>query len=49
MQIIEVKDNSAIADFHKVAYQIYKDDPNWIAPLEVMVDSTFDPKKERVL
>ncbi len=45
MQIIEVKDRSSVRAFHKIAHQIYKDDPNWIAPLEVMVDSTFDPQK----
>jgi hypothetical protein len=45
MQIIEVKDKTSVAAFHRVAYQIYQDDPNWIAPLEVMVDSTFDPQK----
>lgn len=43
MQIIEIKDKSTVAAFHRVARDIYRDDPNWIAPLEVMVDQTFDP------
>lgn len=45
MQIIEVKDKSAVAEFHKIANRIYAGDNCWIPPLEVMVDSYFDPKK----
>lgn len=49
MQIIEVKDNSSVAAFHKLPHMIYKDDRNWIAPLEVMADGAFDPKKNAFL
>jgi hypothetical protein len=45
MQVIEVRDKSSVKAFHRVAHYIYRDDPNWIAPLEVMVDSIFDPEK----
>jgi hypothetical protein len=45
MQIIEVKDTAEIKAFHQIAYEIYKGDPNWIAPLEAIADSAFDPKK----
>ena len=45
MQIIEVKDKSTVAAFHKVAHLIYKGDPNWIPSLEVLADSAFDPSK----
>lgn len=45
MQIVEVKDNITKKAFHKVAHDIYKDDPNWVPPLEVMTDNAFDPKK----
>lgn len=45
MQIIEVKDKQTRKAFHKAAYEIYKGDDNWVPPLEVMVDSAFDPDK----
>jgi len=31
--------------FHNVAKDIYKGDPNWVPPLEVMIDNAFDPAK----
>ncbi|MCK9641298.1 MAG: GNAT family N-acetyltransferase [Prolixibacteraceae bacterium] len=49
MQIIEVKERSAIKAFHRVAHQIYKGDKNWITPLEGMVDGAFDPKQNAFL
>lgn len=45
MQIIEVKDNITRKVFHLLAREIYKGDPNWVPPLEVMIDSAFDPLK----
>ncbi len=45
MQVIEVREKSQVRAFHRVAHLIYKDDPAWITPLEVMADSAFDPKK----
>lgn len=45
MQIIEVKVPAAIKAFHQVAHDIYKGDTNWIAPLEAIADSVFDPQK----
>lgn len=45
MQVIEVKDSITRKAFHKVANDIYKVDPNWVPPLEVMIDSAFDPAK----
>jgi len=45
MQIIEVKDKQSMKAFHQLPHQIYNGDPNWVAPLEAMTDSTFDPKK----
>ncbi len=49
MQIIEVIEPSSVAAFHKLAHMIYKGDGNWITPLEVMIDSAFDPKKNAFL
>jgi len=45
MQIVEVKDAVTRKAFHQVAYDIYKGDPNWVPPLEVMSDNAFDPAK----
>lgn len=45
MQIIEVKDKQTRKAFHQVAYKIYKSDDNWVPPLELMIDSAFDPEK----
>ena len=45
MQIVEVKDIITRKAFHQVAHDIYKGDPNWVPPLEVMTDNAFDPAK----
>ena len=45
MQVVEVNDSATRKAFHKVARDIYKGDPNWVPPLEVMADSAFDPEK----
>src|SRR5690606_33473124 len=31
--------------FHKVPHVIYKNDPNWVCPLEGMIESIFTPDK----
>lgn len=45
MKIFEVTSSRLRSDFHQVAQVIYKDDSNWITPLEALNDSTFDPEK----
>jgi hypothetical protein len=45
MQIVEVKDSITRKAFHKVTHDIYKGDPYWVPPLEVMSDNAFDPSK----
>ncbi len=45
MQLIEVTDKKSRKLFHKVPHLIYRDDPNWICPLEEMVEKVFDPEK----
>ncbi|HPT30209.1 MAG TPA: GNAT family N-acetyltransferase [Prolixibacteraceae bacterium] len=45
MQILEVNDKKSKQMFHRVPHLVYKDDPNWACPLEVMVESTFNPAK----
>lgn len=31
--------------FHDTARVLYKDDPNWIAPLDMEIENTFNPRK----
>lgn len=45
MQLLEVTDNKTRSLFHKVPHLIYKDDPHWACPLEMMVENVFDPAK----
>jgi hypothetical protein len=43
MPIIEVKDKKSVKEFRKVPHLIYKNDPNWICPLDKEVEAIFDP------
>lgn len=43
MVLIEVKNKKQAKQFLDVARLIYKDDKNWICPLDVMVEAVFDP------
>jgi len=45
MRLTEVNDNYTRKLFHKVPHLIYRNDPNWACPLEIMVDNTFNPEK----
>jgi hypothetical protein len=45
MQIIEVNNSQTKKSFLDVARQLYKDDPNWICPLDNDIESVFDPAK----
>jgi hypothetical protein len=45
MEVIEVKYRCTIKAFHEVAYEIYKNDKNWVPPLEALEDAAFDPTK----
>jgi len=45
MEVIEVKDHNAVKAFHQVSHDIYKDDQNWVPPLEALEDAAFDPTK----
>jgi len=47
MQLLEVTDKHTRKLFHKVPYLIYKNDKNWAAPLQGMVEGIFDPKKNK--
>ncbi len=45
MQLIKVTDRRTAKEFLKTARILYKDDKNWICPLDSIIDSIFDPKK----
>ncbi|AHW59188.1 hypothetical protein SAMN05444285_13630 [Draconibacterium orientale] len=47
MQLLEVVDKKTKKQFHQVPHIIYKNDPNWAAPLQGMVEGIFDPKKNK--
>ena len=45
MKIIEVNNKKTAKQFLDVARIIYKDDNNWVCPLDKTINKTFDPKK----
>lgn len=47
MKLIEVTDKQSIKDFLQIVAEIYKDDPNWIRPLDNDIENVFDPKKNK--
>ncbi|WP_163708984.1 GNAT family N-acetyltransferase [Mangrovibacterium lignilyticum] len=49
MQIIQVDDKKSVNAFHELPYTIYKNDPNWVPPLRIMVENTFNPGKNNSL
>ena len=47
MQLILVNDTSTALQFIKVAVQLYKNDINWIRPLDKDINEVFDKKKNK--
>ena len=45
MQIKQVTDKQTRQLFHRVPHLIYKNDKNWAAPIEGMIENTFNPEK----
>jgi hypothetical protein len=45
MKITEVTDKRTQKAFLNVARVIYKDDPNWVCPLNIDIEAVFDPGK----
>ncbi len=45
MQLQKVNNSETIKLFHKLSHLIYKGDKNWAAPIQGMVENTFDPAK----
>jgi len=47
MQLIPVTDNNTAEQFLQVAVKLYKDDPNWIRPLDKDINDIFDAAKNK--
>lgn len=47
MKLIQVENQKQAELFLALPYQIYKNDPNWIAPLENEVTDIFNPEKNK--
>jgi hypothetical protein len=49
MEIVPVKSKSDLQAFIDLPYQLYRDDPNWVAPLRSEQAAQFDPAKNPML
>jgi hypothetical protein len=47
MQLIPVNNTTTAAQFLQIAVQLYKQDPNWIRPLDKDINDIFDTKKNK--
>ncbi len=47
MQLIPVNNTTTAAQFLQVAVQLYKQDPNWIRPLDKDINDIFDTQKNK--
>jgi len=47
MQLIEVTNKKTKKQFHKIPHLIYKNDTNWAAPIQGIVENIFDPTKNK--
>ncbi len=45
MQLNSVASTETKKQFHRVPHIIYKNDKNWVPPLEIMVENSFNPDK----
>ncbi len=48
MQVIEVRTNKNVADFHRVPRLIYANDSNWVPHLKQDIDKIFDPRRNKL-
>lgn len=47
MKLIEVKDKKEVREFLELPVRLYKNEKNWIRPLDKDVEAVFDPKKNK--
>ena len=43
MNLITVADKKTRNTFHRVAKELYRNDPYWVCPLDAEIDAIFDP------
>lgn len=43
MDIIQVADQSTIQAFHELPFHVYRNDINWVPPLQKMIEEIFNP------
>ena len=48
MQLQEVKDRKSVAQFHKMPFELYKNDSNWIPHIKQDIEKIFSPKENRL-
>ena len=49
MTIIEVNSKKTIQQFHKLPFQVYKKDKNWIPHIQQEVEAVFTKKQNKFL
>ncbi|HXA00513.1 MAG TPA: hypothetical protein VNW99_00915 [Cytophagaceae bacterium] len=47
MKVIEVSDQASVKEFLLFPVSLYKNDPNWIRPLDKDIEDIFDPKENK--
>lgn len=47
-QVVKVADASTTKQFYDVPLRIYRNDQNWVAPLEAEIDAIFYPSQNRL-
>lgn len=47
MQLIEVTDKQTAREFLLLPVRLYRNDPNWIRPLDKDIEQVFDPKRNK--
>lgn len=47
MKLFEVKDKKTSEEFLEVPKILYKNDPDWICPLDAEIENTFNPEKNK--
>ncbi len=45
MEIVQVAGEPLIEAFHELPLEIYRNDPNWVCPLKMMIEDIFNPQK----
>ncbi|GGZ23478.1 hypothetical protein GCM10007049_15550 [Echinicola pacifica] len=49
MNVLEVTSSSDAREFLEMAVRLYKEEPNWIRPLDEDIEGLFDPVKNKLL